>query len=284
MSQENKKYFISSLDCKSEVETLPSALESLQEIQTMIKNRKPTIFLDYDGTLTPITEQPEQAILSPHMRSILQKLAQLSPLAIITGRDLKDIQNLVKLDTIFYAGSHGFDIVGPKDLKISKQYGSDYLPLLEEVENILSKKINSIKGVKIERKKYSIAVHFRQVLKEDEGKVKQTVDEIVSKYLEIRKISGKKVIEVQPAIDWNKGRALCRLIKELKMESSHVLPFYIGDDVTDEDAFKVIQKQGVGVRVGEESIKTHASYKLRNPEEVYEFFKWLVRLLKGENT
>jgi alpha,alpha-trehalase len=91
----------------------PPLLADPAPLLRRLTERRPALFLDYDGTLTPIVERPEDALLAPVIRKALRAAAEVVPVAIISGRDLDDVQGLVDLSEITYAGSHGFDICGP---------------------------------------------------------------------------------------------------------------------------------------------------------------------------
>jgi len=86
-------------------------------------------------------------------------------------------------------------------------------------------------------------------------------------------MDGKKVYELLPDIDWNKGKAVLWLLETLGLEGWNVLPIYIGDDRTDEDAFRALEKPGVGILVSDRAQETSANYTLRNPEEVERFLQ-----------
>src|SRR5690606_15157717 len=92
---------------------LPSALEHLDEIAQWWSDRPLAVFLDYDGTLTPIVPHPADAFLTPEMRRMIAALAERFPVAVISGRDRPDVAARVGLGTLYYAGSHGLDIAGP---------------------------------------------------------------------------------------------------------------------------------------------------------------------------
>jgi len=263
---------------------LPSALDHINKIHGLVKEKKAAFFLDYDGTLTPIVRRPEDAVMSDEMRAVVSELSQQCPLAIVSGRDLKDVRNLVKVDDIFYAGSHGFDIAGPDDWHTVNQRGKEFLPVLEKAEKEIEDRLNNIPGARVERKKFSIAAHYREVPADKAELVEEAVDDVLSKHPELRKGYGKKVYEMQPDIDWDKGKALLWLLKKLNLDNERVLPFYIGDDVTDEDAFNVLVKQGIGIVVSEERRSSKATYKLRDPDEVLIFLEKIVDILKGENS
>src|SRR5438552_5751775 len=143
---------------------IPSALEHLQEIAG--RSAWAAVFLDYDGTLTPIVSQPEDAWLSDSMQQTLQVLAARAPVAILSGRDLDDVRRRVNLDGIVYAGSHGFDIAAPRGLR--KQVATEFLPKLDMAEKELHEALDGIPGARVERKHFSIAVHYRNV-KENEA-------------------------------------------------------------------------------------------------------------------
>src|SRR4029450_3453680 len=97
----------------SNVRDLPSALERANEIRSLLSVRRLAVFLDYDGTLTPIVERPEDALLPAETRAAIERLAALAPVAIVSGRDLADVRRLMGIEGITYAGSHGFDVLLP---------------------------------------------------------------------------------------------------------------------------------------------------------------------------
>jgi trehalose-phosphatase len=202
-------------------------------------------------------------------------------LAVISGRDLADVRKLVGIDSIYYAGSHGFDIAGPKGRHLEYEQGTDFLPALERAEKILRTRLEKIPGALVERKKFSVAAHYREVAEEQAAAVEEAVDRVVAGEGELRKSAGKKVFEVQPHMDWNKGKALLWLLGALDLDSPEVLPFYIGDDVTDEDAFRAIDRRGIAVVVTDLPRPSAAHYSLRDPDEVREFLQRLTSLAAG---
>ncbi len=255
---------------------LPSALDCFAEIRLKVQGKKIAVFLDYDGTLTPIVSTPDQAIMAAEMRDTVRELSHYCPVAIISGRDLKDVREKVKIDSLIYAGSHGFEIAGPKDLKIESEIGQNFLPVLDQAEDELSWKLGSIPGLLLERKKFAMAIHYRLVDPERIGIVEKVVNEVSASHPQLRKAYGKKVFELQPNVDWHKGRALLTLLHSLKLRKDEVLPFYIGDDVTDEDAFRVLKGWGIGIVVWERPYESAATYYLKNPDEVQEFLLKLI--------
>ncbi|MGD2216878.1 MAG: trehalose-phosphatase [Gemmatimonadales bacterium] len=260
---------------------LPSALEAGEDIATRLEGRRPAMFLDYDGTLTPIVSQPEDAILSDSMRDVLRELAGLCTVAIVSGRDRADVEPLVGLDGLIFAGSHGFDIKGP-DLRMEYEGGKERLPDLAAAERELHRRIDPIAGARVERKRFAIANHYRNVAEQDVPRLEAAVREVLAAHPRLRLSHGKKVYELRPDIDWDKGRAVLWLLEALGLDGDDVLPFYLGDDVTDEDAFAALSDRGIGVIVGDPSYKTNANYGLRNTPEVERFLEQLVGLIGDE--
>jgi trehalose 6-phosphate phosphatase len=262
-------------------EKFSSALDRLEEIFQQGVGKTLAVFLDYDGTLTPIVLRPEDAVLDAGMRQTLRDLAQHCLVAVISGRDLKDVQNLVGLDDIYYAGSHGFDIAGPQGQRLSHQSGQEFLPALDRAEKSLRERLEKqISGVQVERKKFAIAVHYRRAAAGRVGEVEAVVDQVQAEYNRLRKSTGKKIFELQPDIDWDKGKALVWLLDQLGLDRPDVLPFYLGDDVTDEDAFRVLTSRGIGIAVQEEAAPTAARYRLQDPEKVQKFLKALITFVE----
>lgn len=257
---------------------IPSALEHVQEIAR--RSGRPAIFLDYDGTLTPIVSHPEKASLSDSMRQAVQALATHASVAILSGRDLDDVRQRVNIGAIVYAGSHGFDIAGPRGLR--KEMATEFLPRLDMVEKELGKQLAGIAGAHVERKRFSIAVHYRNVNESDVAKVERAVNEVAERHRELRKMDGKKVYELLPDIDWDKGKAVQWLLETPGLERAKVRAIYIGDDRTDEDAFRALGQCGVGILVSEQPRSTAARYALKNPAEVERFLRELTLMTKHE--
>ena len=255
---------------------LPSALT--KKTFRRLREHKLVIFLDYDGTLTPIVEDPAQAILPEKTRDVIRQLARHWTVAIISGRDLADVRSLVGIDDIVYAGSHGFDIAGPRDSYRNQEPGQRFLPALERAETRLRELLKDIPGARIERKRFTIAVHYRQVRKPHLPEVEQLVNQVLADQPSLRKSLGKKVFEIRPDVDWDKGKALLSLLEAVSISSGDAVPLFIGDDITDEDGFRAIRERGIGIAVGSEERPTAAHYKLKDTDEVREFLEGLVTL------
>ncbi|TDH67513.1 hypothetical protein CCR75_008843 [Bremia lactucae] len=261
--------------------TNANALANFSELEAHFRNHRLVVFLDYDGTLTPIVKDPALALLSPMMKDTLEKLREKFITGVISGRSLRKIQNFVSIPQLYYAGSHGFDIEGPNGTSIKNQIAEQFVTDLHGVRDELEEHIKGIAGAEVEDNVFSISLHYRNVDPAFRTQIMNIAHDARDKHPRIRLNDGKMVYEFKPKIDWNKGKALLWLLKALGLdEHDDVYTIYIGDDVTDEDAFRLFQVQnkhkGVGIIVTEESLPTDALFTLRDTSEVCEFLNRLI--------
>jgi len=166
----------------------------------LFSGRKIVFFLDYDGTLTPIVSRPELAVISKEIQDTVRELSEKYITAIVSGRMREDVEKLVGIPGLIYAGSHGFDIKGPEVAMIEPQ-AEKTIPLITKVIEKLKKELSNIEGIIIEEKKFSTAVHYRLVSQEDKIlKVKSLVGEIIKENKSLRLMEGKKVFDSQGEI------------------------------------------------------------------------------------
>ncbi len=262
-------------------EDLPDALEARPELEEQLRGRQLAVFLDYDGTLAPIVPHPDRAVLAPGMREAVQRLAEGVPVCIVSGRDRPDVARFVDLQHLIYAGSHGFDIRGP-DLAREHPEGAMALPDLDAAERSLEEALRRVEGAEVERKRFSVAVHHRRVAEDRVPEVFRAVDEVLAAHPSLRRSGGKKVIELQPDVDWHKGRAVTWLLEALSLEDAFAL--YVGDDRTDEDAFHALEGRGLGILVGLPARPTAARYRLEDPEAVRRFLSWLAEAVPTQRS
>jgi len=246
---------------------LPSALAAVDRLLALPAKR--VLFLDYDGTLTPIVSRPEDAVLSPEMRSTVQTLAARLPVVIVSGRGRRNVEQMVAIEGPGYVGSHGFDIVGPAGSGVSREVAADALPVLDEAEAELRSALEGIPGALVERKRFGIAVHFRLVADAAFALVDAAARSALERHPELRRAEGKKVIELRPDVDWDKGCAALWLLEELGLADAH--PIHIGDDLTDETVFAAIRGRGTGIFVGSDDRETSATLRLDDTRQVREF-------------
>ena len=271
------------------IRSLPSALACWDEIGERLGRGTPVLFFDYDGTLTPIVERPEDAHLGDAMRAALARLSHLCPVAVVSGRDVAFVMREVGLGDLWYLGSHGFDVVAPSGVDVStgrEHEFAAFLGPLDEAEEGLRRRLVDVVGAQVERKKFAVAVHYRRVADDEVPLVEQTVEAEAERHPELRVSGGKRVFEIRPDIDWDKGRAVLWALRALGVDRAAAVPLYVGDDVTDEDAFAVLAATSVGPRalsivVGGGERGTRAEFSLPDTDALEEFLGRLAAVLEG---
>jgi trehalose-phosphatase len=289
-------------------------------ITRRLAGRTPAIFLDYDGTLTPIVERPELAILAPEMRRTLSDLAAKAHTVIVSGRGRAEVARLVGVEELIYAGSHGFDIAGPRastgrgtpagpgdsplpgNSPIRHEVAGDLRPAVRQAAIDLATALAGVPGVLVEDKRFSVAVHYRQVADDRVAEIESAVDRVLAGHLSdrdtgalkkanasgksgagekmptLKKTRGKKVLELRPAVEWDKGQAVLWLLRALGLEGEEIVPIYVGDDTTDEDAFRALHDRGLTALVARTPRPTAAGYSLQDTDEVGDFLRLIAAL------
>jgi len=240
------------------------------------------LLTDYDGTLTPIVEKPELAVLSPETRKLLRALAKNRQytVGVISGRALADLKSRVGVDGIVYAGNHGLEIEGLGS-GFLEPVAEEMRPLLYILNRALLAALRGIRGVFVEDKGLTLSVHYRLADDSEMGKVQDAFTKVTAPLQvtgQIKITRGKKVYEIRPPVNWDKGKAISWLMAKLRemRGKSAALPVYLGDDLTDEDGFKVIEKSnGLSVFVGDQDTQTIARYFLKSPDDVTEMLRVL---------
>ena len=250
---------------------IPSLLHEWDAFVSRLAGRRPALFLDYDGTLTPIVSRPELAVLPPEGRDVLHRVADAFPVAIISGRGREDVERLAGLPGVAYAGSHGFDLSLPRGERSDFRPADWIVPRMTEVRQHLEHEVGAVPGVLIEDKGYSVAVHYRLADPSALPVIRRSVDSIAGRDERLRFTPGKMVFDIRPNLPWDKGRALTHLLDALDLNRDEFVPIYIGDDTTDEDAFAVLAvlAGGVGILVSEAPRATKARYRVQAPWEVW---------------
>lgn len=260
-----------------------AALAHSEAITEYLRGKDLALFLDYDGTLTPIVRRPEDATLAGDVRALLVELARHATVAIVSGRDRRDVEQMVGVESLVYAGSHGFDIRGPHGLAMEQEAARKALPELDGAEAELVQRLAAVSGARIERKKFAVAVHYRELASHRAvEEVERVVDEVLAGHPGLRKRGGKKIFELQPDIPWDKGYAVTWLSQALGLDRPDVAVIYIGDDLTDEDAFRALARRGagIGILVGSSASETSARYTLNDCGEVKTFLQSLLAMLE----
>ncbi|CAN5660662.1 hypothetical protein BH09ACT8_BH09ACT8_14770 [soil metagenome] len=250
---------------------LPNALESFARVDSVLHCRRPAVFLDYDGTLSPIVSDPSAATLVKGAAEALKILATQCPVAVISGRDLTDIRARIGLPGLWYAGSHGFELTGADGSYHQNEAAGASVSTIERAADELRQQLRQIPGIRIEHKRFAVAAHYRNVAPDRVGEVVAKVHQLGRQH-GLRVTNGRRVIELRPDIDWDKGTTL-RWILDRTTDAGPVVPIYLGDDLTDEDAFDAVRPDGIGilVRHSEDGDRpTAARFAVDSPDEARE--------------
>jgi len=238
------------------------------------------LFLDFDGTLVPIQNDPTKCVLSPKIKGQLEAIALSGKacIAILSGRTVTDIRDRVNIQDVYYGGNHGIEISGPRVNYIHPDALSGK-HIIDRVCREIEQEIGNIEGVFIEKKKFGFSLHYRVADKESKASITKIFYRVIAETPDPQAFSilrGKKVLELVPKIFWDKGNAALFVLQSQK---KNYLPIYVGDDVTDETAFKALKTEGVTVRIGR-SKKTEAEYYLKGQWEMLRFLKHIHNLMQ----
>jgi trehalose 6-phosphate phosphatase len=258
---------------------LPDALQALRLADGLFA-RPPAVFFDFDGTLSDIVDDPDAARPVTGAAEALQKLAAQCPVAVLSGRDLADVTQRVGLPDIWYAGSHGFELTAPDGTHHQNDAAAAVIPMLEEAADRLRDRLGSIPGVVVEHKRFGVAVHYRNAARDRVGEVAAAV-RAAGQSDALRVTTGREVIELRPDIDWDKGKTLRWVMDHLQQTpSTPLVPIYLGDDITDEDAFDAVRADGIPILVrhnDDGDRATAALFALDSPAQAAEFTDRLAR-------
>ncbi len=240
----------------------------ISRIPSALMGRKIALFLDFDGTLVRIQKNPARCILADETRELLQSLANSNRchVTVLSGRSITDIKASVGIRTICYGGDHGLAISG-KGMTYIHPGALAAKPAIDKAGRMLNRKIADIEGARVERKKFTVSLHYRSVNKEAVPHVKEVFFAVAAEFRNegpLAVMKGKKVLELVPDVSWNKGSAALWILRKLKSES---LSVYIGDDVTDEFAFQALNTEGITIHVGNAK-RTSADYYLKGQCEI----------------
>ncbi|GLC45064.1 hypothetical protein PLESTB_001464700 [Pleodorina starrii] len=301
-------------------ENHPCLLTHFESFKAAVEGKRLAVFLDYDGTLTPIVSNPDDAKMSDEMRDVVRAVARSFPTAIISGRGREKVEAFVQLKEIFYAGSHGMDIAGPRvdnnnnnnnkndnsssassssgnsgnangngsgcngqrpsgEFQAAFQPAAHFRPLIDEIFEELRRRLKDIPGSSVEHNTFCVSAHFRNCPGEAWQDVISTVEQVVSQHDDLRMTRGRKVVEIRPKVNWHKGTALTHLVEALGLaQQPDVVAIYVGDDHTDEDAFRTLEetRQGFGILVSTRAKPTRARFTVRDPACVKTFLSRIV--------
>lgn len=239
------------------------------------------LFLDYDGTLVPFMENPSSAVLSEHMEMLLSDVnnSKIGCVFIVTGRAYSSINKIFRIKGITIVSNHGFQINSDKDLWVHPDL-KRFIPSLSKIKVQLTNKLKQFPSTFVENKKFTLTVHFRYEEIKLIPLVKKIVLEIMKDYQsDFHTTSGKKILEVRPNIKWDKGEAVLKILSGLRIKKYETSIVYIGDDLTDEDAFEALKNNAITIVVGREH-NSKADYFLRNISEVHKLISSIHALVQ----
>lgn len=230
------------------------------------------IALDFDGTIAPIVPQPQEAWMTDAARAAIERLLKRNDtdVAIISGRSIDDLRARCDIEGLYFAGNHGLQLHGP-DVHETRAEARELLPHVRAFRSRLDDVLDGFDDIFLEDKELTLSIHYRAVENEAEGeRVREAVERAFAQTPEgMRLTYGKKVVEVRPDTDWNKGDATIALIESVeRARNSPVFTLFLGDDRTDEDAFRAVRHVGAGVIVAESPpADTHARARVSNVDQ-----------------
>lgn len=246
--------------------------EDWESIRVRIQQAQDIFLLsDYDGTLTPIVSLPELALCPSDVKKYLEELRDLPGVhvAIISGRSLEDLRRKVGVSDIIYVGNHGLEIEHP-DGRHKETLPSARTREVKRITQNLQNSLREIPGILFEEKGPILSVHYRNVPREFSEQIRHVMEEELQLWKGRWKMApGKMIWEIQPNVDFHKGKAVMEILKPFSRRG--LLPIFLGDDQTDENAFRVLKGHGISVFVGPDNSPSEADYFLQSPEEVHEF-------------
>lgn len=254
------------------------------EVRRRFEDRHVLLLTDYDGTLAELAPTPAEAVLSDHVRVEFGALATIPDMTVgvVSGRRLDDVRQRVGSSPEFVAGLHGLEIAGPGT---SFRHGSlDMVaPVLAKVADNMQQHLAWCPGCLIENKTYALTCHVRLAPPELADSILDEFESLAEPLLEarvLRLLVGAKAMELLPAVDWDKGRAVNWIRNDVQRRSQRpVSVVYLGDDRTDEDAFSALGDDDMAIGVGERPHTHLIDCRLAGPASVGRFF---ARLRNGD--
>lgn len=260
----------------------------LDRVQAVLDQPPVALITDIDGTISPIASRPDAATIDPDCRAALEALASRMLVAAVSGRAATDARRLVGIDNLIYIGNHGMDRLSPQGLHVNpdvEPYTAAIRALLREVGEQVT-----LPGMLLEDKGSTASIHYRQCA--DQPQARRTILHVVEPLAAASQLvvtEGRLVVEIRPPVKSNKGTAVRNLIEDYELGGA----FYLGDDVTDVDAFKALRNwrdegEGRSLALGVISSETPdivietADLHLQGIADVAMFLRWLEARITGQ--
>lgn len=244
------------------------------------------LFLDYDGTLVPFKDRPEEAVATDNICEVLRALVRdpKCTVAIVSGRTVEDLDRMLSVEGLSLAGLHGLEIRFSDGSGFIWEKSKEAEAAIKEIKRKTIRELGCERGLYIEDKRLTLALHYRLLPREKVKGVTERFVEIAEDYLsknDLEIMRGVEVLEVRPR-GWHKGKALGEFFKRFLSGDRNILPLYVGDDLTDEDAFLYLKGWGITARVLRDPYeRTAAKYCLQDTSEVLEFLSWIRGVIRA---
>src|SRR3989344_405025 len=252
--------------------------EDISNIESIITKKSLVLLLDFDLTLSPLAKNPIEAFLPESTKNLLKQVLKNIPVIIVTGRKLDDIRKRVNIRGMSYVGNHGLEYFFNKKIEVLP-VSTSAKKALRKLKNKLVEKCKGYDEIILEDKKYSLSLGYRLVKSHKSNSLERVFRNIqneIKKDCLLETRLDKKTFEIRPKTNINKGTACSRMLKIIRDKlKKKITPLYIGDSETDEDAFKILKKTGITVRVGKNT-KSQAEGYLQNQKEVNYFLEWVL--------
>lgn len=244
------------------------------------------VMLDVDGTLAPIVPRPADARVPADTRAVLDALAGMPRVAValVSGRSAEDTMRVAPVSKAWVVGNHGFEVRSPDGQVKTNNEAVPYEHAVADAASWLEPITRATEGAILENKRWTLSLHYRLVSPHE-------VEQLLARAREValaaglRVTEGKKIVELRPPVEIDKGTAALALAEELGAVNANASAMFAGDDRTDEDAFRALRLRkpdAITARIlgaGDEEAagSTNAEFALASPAELREFLRWLLK-------
>lgn len=227
-------------------------IELARDVRSRSAGRHLLVLCDFDGTLAEFDPDPRAVWLPPTIRDALSAIASArhATVGLVSGRRLADIRARADLgEDAYYAGFHGLEIAGEGTTFVHPDV-HESSDLIQSLAVALTTELRGLDGVFLENKQFSVVVHFRAAPPDVQRRIEAGIDRHALPHVQsgrLRIMRGSCARELMPQIRWNKGTAVAWICDRVERRHGPSWPLYVGDDVTDEDAFRFVKGRGLAV-------------------------------------
>ncbi|MGZ7067262.1 MAG: trehalose-phosphatase [Methanobacterium sp.] len=258
--------------------------DNLDDLLRFKEDSNTAIITDIDGTISEIVPTPMEATVAPQIRETMEEMSdKFKFTGVMTGRSINNAREMMESDKLIYIGNHGLEQFKNGEITIEKKV-KDYIGIIKKVAQSIQKELSEYGCVLFQDKELSFTVHYR--LCDNPEEIRRIALSVISNIEESRKLKiaeGRMVIEIRPPIGDDKGTILQKFIHDNDIKKI----IYLGDDITDSDAFRklnelrnqgMVESFSIAVKSNEtpEYVIQSANFYVNSVSEVHEFFKWLI--------